>query len=391
MYKTVKYRLYPTQNQKETLSQSFGNVRWLYNYLLNLNIETYKNTGSGLSRNQMQLLLPSLKKNEETIWLAKTYSQCLQVVCLHLSEAYKNFFQKRAGYPRFKSKHKKQSLTFPQNVRLAQDSIKFPGIGNIYTLVTKRPAGSVKTVVVTMNQVGQYHASVLFDDGKHTPELSAKGNSKAIGIDLGLTHFAITSDGSKFNNPKWIKKHEKNLKIKQQKLSRKVKGSNNRNKARRPVAVVSLKIANCRADYQHKLSRRIINENQVIVVENLAVSNMVKNHKLAKAISQVGWGQFCTMLKYKAEQLGKVYLEVDRFFPSSKTCNVCLNQVSSLPLDIRFWDCNSCYTHHDRDINAAINIREEGLRILELGTSSTAYRPDVRLDGAFCILKQSVG
>ena len=386
MYKAVKYRLYPTQNQKELLSQSFGNVRWLYNYLLNLNIETYKNTGKGLSRNQMQLLLPSLKKNEETIWLAKTYSQCLQVVCLHLSEAYRNFFQKRAGFPQFKSKHKKQSLTFPQNVRLEDNSIKFPGIGSIYTKISLRPAGFVKTVVITMNQVGQYHASVLFDDGKPTPKPIANGKNKAIGIDLGLTHFAITSDGSKFNNPKWIKNHEKNLKIKQQKLSRKVKGSNNRNKARRQVAVVSLKIANCRADYQHKLSRRIINENQVIVVENLAVSNMVKNRKLSLAISQVGWGQFLTMLKYKAEQEGKVYLEIDRFFPSSKTCNVCLNQVSSLPLLQRNWDCNSCHTHHDRDINAAINIREEGLRILELGTSSTAYCPDVRLEGAFCTL-----
>ena len=391
MYKVVKYRLYPTQNQKEMLSQSFGNVRWLYNYLLNLNIETYKTTGKGLSRNQMQKLLPSLKKDEETIWLAKTYSQCLQVVCLHLSEAYRNFFQKRAGFPQFKSKHRKQSLTFPQNVRLAQDSIKFPGIGSIDTLVSKRPTGSVKTVVITMNQVGQYHASVLFDDGKPDPKIKAFIGDKAIGVDLGLTHFAITSDGSKFKNPKWIKKHERNLEIKQQKLSRKVKGSNNRNKARRQVAVVHLKIANCRADYQHKLSRRIVNENQVIVVENLAVSNMVKNRKLSLAISQVGWGQFCTMLKYKAEQFGKVYQEVDRFFPSSKLCNVCLNQVSSLPLDIRHWDCSSCHTHHDRDINAAINIREEGLRILELGTSSTAYRPDVRLDGAFCILKQFVG
>ena len=386
MYKAVKYRLYPTQNQKEMLNQSFGNVRWLYNYLLNLNIETYKATGFGLSRNQMQKLLPSLKKDEETIWLAKTYSQCLQVVCLHLSEAYRNFFSSRAGFPRFKSKHGKQSLTFPQNVRLVQDSIKFPGIGSIYTKISLRPPGSVKTVVITMNQVGQYHASVLFDDGKPAPEIKASIGDKAIGIDLGLTHFAITSDGSKFNNPKWIKKHEKNLKVKQQKLSRKVKGSNNRNKARRQVAVVSLKIANCRADYQHKLSRRIINENQVIVVENLAVSNMVKNRKLSLAISQVGWGQFCTMLKYKAEQEGKTYLEIDRFFPSSKLCNVCLNQVSSLPLLFRHWDCNSCRTHHDRDINAAINIREEGLRILELGTSSTAYCPDVRLDGAFCTL-----
>ncbi len=391
MYKVVKYRLYPTQNQKELLSQSFGNCRWLYNYLLNLNIETYKNTGKGLTRNQMQKLLPSLKKNEETQWLSNTYSQCLQVICLHLSEAYRNFFQKRAGFPKFKSKHNKQSITYPQNVKLTENSIIFPKLGSIYSKITKLPEGSIKTVVITKNCVEQYFASVLFDDGLSSPTPSASLGDKSIGVDLGLTHFAITSDGSKFENPKWFKRHEKNLKIKQQKLSRKVKGSNNRNKARRQVAVVHNKIANCRADYQHKLSRRIVNENQVIVLENLAIKNMVKNHKLSKAISQVGWGQFCTMLKYKAEAEGKIYLEIDRWFPSSKTCNICLNQVSSLPLDIRYWDCNNCGTHHDRDINAAINIRDEGLRLLALGTSALAYRPDVKLDGAFCIIKYSVG
>ncbi|MEY4517416.1 MAG: hypothetical protein RLZZ499_15 [Cyanobacteriota bacterium] len=187
---------------------------------------------------------------------------------------------------------------------------------------------------------------------------------------------------------------EQNLKIKQQQLSRKQKGSNNQNKSRLKVAKVHNKIANCRSDFQHKLSRRIVNENQVIVVENLAVKNMVRNHQLAKAISQVGWGQFCTMLNYKAEHDGKVYQEVDRFFASSKTCHVCLNRVDSLSLSIRFWDCKSCKTHHDRDINAAMNIRDEGLRILtsELGevyslkarasltsgTGDKAYRQTVR-------------
>ena len=196
---------------------------------------------------------------------------------------------------------------------------------------------------------------------------------------MGLNHFAITSNGSKFDNPKWLSKHEQNLKLKQQKLSRRQKGANNRNQARLAVAKIHNKIARCREDFLHKLSRRIVNENQIICVENLNVKGMVKNHNLAKAISQVGWGMFCTMLKYKADNAGKVYQEVDRFFPSSKTCNVCLNQVKSLPLDIRYWDCNNCGTKHiDRDINAAKNIRDEGLRILASGTGVTAYRPDVR-------------
>jgi putative transposase len=175
-----------------------------------------------------------------------------------------------------------------------------------------------------------------------------------------------------------LKKHEKNLKLKQQQLSRKQTGSNNRNKSRLKVAKVHNKISRCREDFHHKLSRRIVNENQVIVLENLAIKNMVKNHNLAKAISQVGWGQFCTMLKYKAEQEGKIYLEVDRFFPSSKTCHVCLRQVRSLPLDVRQWTCSRCNTTHDRDLNAAISLRDEGLRLLASGTGATAYRPDVR-------------
>ena len=237
-------------------------------------------------------------------------------------------------------------------------------VGDVKAVFHREINGKIKTVTVSKNKLNQYYAAILFDDGVEKPTTNTEG--KAIGIDLGLTHFAITSLGSKFDNPRWLNKHEQNLKIKQQQLSRKQNGSNNKNKSRLKVARVHNKIANCRADYQHKLSRRIVNENQVIVVENLAVKNMVRNHKLAKAISQVGWGQFCAMLKYKAEQFGKVYQEVDRFFPISRTCNVCLNQVDSLPLEIRFWDCESCKTHHDRDINAACNIRDEGLRILNL-------------------------
>ena len=193
-----------------------------------------------------------------------------------------------------------------------------------------------------------------------------------------MSHFCITSDSQKFDNLRWLNSHEQNLKLKQQQLSRKQKGSNNRNKSRLKVAKVHNKITRCREDFHHKLSRRIVNENQVLVLENLAIKNMVKNHNLAKAISQVGWGQFCTMLKYKAEQEGKIYLEVDRFFPSSKTCHVCLNQVGSLPLEVRQWTCSSCKTTHDRDINAAISLRDEGLRLLTCGTRDKAYCPEVR-------------
>jgi putative transposase len=376
MFQAYKYRIYPTTEQEIALAKSFGCCRWYWNYTLNLCQETYKQTGKGLSRKAIQGLLPELKK--EYPWLTDTYSQCLQVVALNLSTSYKNFFEKRARLPRFKSKHGRQSISYPQNVKFEGDYLKLPGkVGLVYCLRHREFQGVIKTVTVSKNPDGKYYASILVDDGKETPNLSTNG--KAIGIDLGLTHLAITSDGDKYSNPKHFAKHQRNLKRKQQKLSRKQKGSNSRQKARLKVAKVQAKISRCREDFLHKLSRKIVNENvetchgtSVLAVENLAVKNMVRNHKLARAISDCGWGMFCTMLKYKAEKEGKTYQEVDRFFPSSKTCNVCLNQVGSLPLDIRSWICEHCQTTHDRDINAAINIKTEALRILSLGTSDTA-------------------
>ncbi len=376
MLKVVKVRLYPNKQQQQACHQAFGNCRWLWNYFLNLMNQTYIDTGKGLSGYEVKKQIPQLKKEHE--WLKLTYSQCLQQVCLNLGVAFNNFFERRAKYPRFKSKHGKQSIQYPQNVKRIENCLRLPMIGDVKAVFHREIEGKIKTVTVSRNKSGQYYAAILFDDGKNKPKVKAEG--KAIGIDLGLTHFAITSDGSKFDNPRWIDKHERNLKIKQQQLSRKQKGSSNKNKSRLKVAKVHNKIANCRADFHHKLSRRIVNENQVICVENLNVKGMVKNHNLAKAISQVGWGQFSTMLKYKAEQEGKIYQEVDRFFPSSKTCNVCLNQVDSLPLEIRKWNCDNCGTKNiDRDVNAAKNIRDEGLRIIKTsGTGDKAYRQTVR-------------
>jgi putative transposase len=369
--------LYPTEQQKEQLSRAFGCTRWLWNRFLALTHETYKETGKGLSRYDLQSQLPSLKKEYQ--WLGDTYSQCLQVVCLNLSRAFINFFEKRSEYPRFKSKDGKQSLAYPQNVKLGDDYIELPNkFGKIYAKIHRPIEGKIKTVTITKNKANQYYASILFEDGKEEPKPSTEG--KAIGLDMGLTDFCITSGGSKYANPKWIDKHERNLKIKQQALSRKQKGSKNREQARLKVAKVHNRISRTREDFHHKLSRKIVNENQVIVVENLNIKGMVKNHCLAKSISQVGWGSFMTMLKYKAEQEGKVYLEIDRFFPSSKTCSNCLNVVDSLPLDIRKWTCASCGTKHDRDINADLIIRDEGLRIISSGTEDKAYCPNVRRD-----------
>jgi putative transposase len=376
MLKVVKVRLYPTNQQKESLAKAFGSCRWLWNRFLALTNETYKETGKGLSRYDLQKQLPSLKKEYE--WLGETYSQCLQVVCLNLSRSFINFFEKRVSFPRFKSKHGKQSLSYPQNVKINEDMITFPKLGEIYAKIHRSIDGEIKTVTISKNKAEQYYVSILFEDGKEQPKPNTEG--KAIGLDMGIKDFCVTSVGSKFDNPRWLEKHERNLRNKQRYLSRKQKGSNNLNKARIKVAKVHNKISRCREDFQHKLSRRIVDENQIVICENLIIKEMVKNHCLAKSIEQVSWGQFQTMLKYKCEQDGKIYLEIDRFFPSSKTCNNCLNVVDSLPLDLRQWKCSRCKTKHDRDINASKNIRDEGLRILASGTGVSAYCPDVRRD-----------
>lgn len=339
--------------------------------------KTYKETGKGVSAFDMKKQIPVWKVEFE--WLKECYSQCLQQSVLNLSQAFINFFDGRAGYPSFKSRYDRQSIQFPQKVTVLNESqIKFPGkLGTVRAKVHRDIAGKIKTVTVSRMNDGRYFASLLVDDGIEQPAPSSEG--KAIGIDLGLTDFAVTSDGSKYQNPRHLKKHEKNLKRKQRKLSRKKdKTTNKRRKAKLLLARVHSKISRTRQDFHHKLSRKIVNENQVVVVENLAVKNMVKNHNLAKAISDVGWGTFCTMLKYKAEQDGKIYLEVDRFFPSSHLCSNTLQRVPKMDLSVRMFDCPHCGQRHDRDINAAINIRNEGLRILALGSSATALGGNVR-------------
>jgi putative transposase len=387
VYKAYKFRIYPTAQQQQYFAGAFGCCRWFWNYSLNLCRVTYKETGKGLSRAAIQGMLPALKV--EYPWLKEgAYSQSLQVVALNLSTAYKNFFEKRGGFPSFKSKHDRQSMSYPQNVKVLDSAIKFPIIGEVKAKIHRKHEGTIKTVTVSQNRDGSYFASVLVDDGVAAPTGSTEG--KAIGLDVGLTDFLVTSNGSKYKHPKATAKHAKNLKRKQQNLSRKAKGSNRRNKARKLLAKVHSKIKRVREDFLHKLSRKIVSENQVIVVENLNIKGMVRNHCLANAISDAGWGMFATMLKYKAEADGKVYLEIDRFFPSSKTCNHCLHKVSDMNLKIREWKCPKCEAVNDRDINAAKNIRDEGLRFLALGTSASANGRNVSQPGRISVLSDAV-
>jgi putative transposase len=377
MLKAVKVRIYPTDAQQAHLAQAFGCCRWVWNQSLAILSQTYKETGRGVSAMDMKKLLPVWKRESE--WLTECYSQCLQQSVLNLGAAFGNFFDGRTGYPTFKNRHGRQSIQYPSNVKILSDSeIKFPGsLKTVKAKIHRDCVGKLKTVTVSRMPDGRYYASLLLDDGIDKPESSSEG--KAIGIDLGLMDFAVTSNGSKFNNPKHLKQHERNLKRKQRKLSRKKdKTTNKRRKAKKALAKVHSKISRVREDFLHKLSRKIVNENQVIVVEDLAVKNMVRNHSLAKSISDAGWGMFQTMLKYKAEQDGKTYLEIGRFFPSSHLCNVTLLAIPKMDLSVRLFLCPHCNQHHDRDVNAAINIRNEGLRILALGTSAPALGGNVR-------------
>ena len=372
LHKAVQVRLYPSKEQEIQLAQTFGCARWWWNYALNQSIETYRETGKGLSRVALNAFLPALKKAEETVWLADCYSQVLQATTLNLTTAYKNFFEKRAGFPKFKSKHGKQSIQYPQHVKIVDGNVKLPGnIGIVKAKIHRTIEGKIKTVTVCKTTSGKYLASILTEVEGENPTITF---GKIYGIDLGLKHFAVVTDGekvSKYDNPKHLAKHEKNLKRKQKKLARKQKGSSSRNKYRKIVAKVYERISNSRQDFLHKLSYKLVSDSQAVIVENLHVKGMVCNHNLAKAISDCGWGTFTNFLAYKLERKGGKFVEIDRWFPSSKLCSNCFHQVSEMPLDVREWTCPHCGTHHDRDGNAALNIRAEGIRMLALSISTS--------------------
>jgi putative transposase len=382
LHKVVQVRLYPSVEQQIQLAQAFGCARWWWNYALNKSIETYQETGKGLSRAALNAFLPELKKAEDTVWLSDCYSQVLQATTLNLTTAYKNFFAKRAGFPKFKSRHGKQSIQYPQNVKIVDGNVKLPGnIGIVKAKIHRAIDGTVKTVTVSKTPSGKYLASILTVSvaGGQRPTVEGENpiisEGKIYGIDLGLKHFAVVTDGnhiSKYDNPKHLAKHEKNLKRKQKKLARKAKGSISRNRYRKVVAKVYERVSNSRQDFLHKLSYKLVSDSQAVIVENLHVKGMVRNHNLAKSISDVGWGTFTNFLAYKLERRGGKLVEIDRWFPSSKLCSNCFYQIGEMPLDVREWTCPHCKTHHDRDGNAAQNIRAEGIRMIKAEGSAVS-------------------
>ena len=376
MRKAAKVRLYPTNQQKQLLAQQFGCSRFWWNKALGLQYEHRSTQDRWLKRTELNAMLPELKK--ELPWLSDCYSQVLQATTKHLEQAMKNWFEGRAKKPRFKAKKNKQSISFPQNVLVVDNYLKVPKVGLVEAQFTQPIEGEIKTVTISVTPSGKYYASIGLDLGDVKVEKSTDGN--ITGIDLGLKDYVTCHNGTdtySVKHPKWLKRHERNLRYQQKRLSRRKKGSSRRNKARGLVARVHERLSNARQDFLHKLSRNLTDDNQVIVVENLNIRGMLKNRKFSKAIAQSGWGMFLNFLSYKLERKGGVLVEIERFFPSSKMCSNCGHIHKELELKDREWICSQCSTHHLRDDNASRNIRTEGMKILGLGHSLRG--DDVRL------------
>lgn len=362
MIKAYKYRMYPTDEQKELLSKQFGHCRWVYNWGLEQKTKAYKTTGKSPSKFDLSNLLPVMKKNSETEWLKEAGSQSLQAALEHLDIAFNNFFSKRSKYPKFKSRNSKQSYTVPSGIRVDFDHgrLKLPKFkDSIKVKLSSNIEGDIRKGTVSKNASGEYYISIIVESGTDLPNKTPiHSKEDVLGIDVGIKEFAITSEGEIVENQKFLRTKQKRLKLLQRKLSHKNKGSNNRTKAKLKVAKLHQKIVNHRTDFLHKLSTQLVRENQAIAREDLNVSGMLKNHKLARAISEVAWTQFDSMLQYKTEWQGKWFLKIGRFEPSSKTCNVCGHYNKELTLSDRECTCPECGSVYDRDVNAALNIRD---------------------------------
>jgi len=385
MLHAYKYRLYPNTVQKESIEKHIGCCRFVYNLFLEKKIKHYAEHSKTLSCFALNKMLPALKI--EYPFLSEVHSQALQMASRNLDNAFTKFFKEKKGFPKFKSKKNSiQSFQFPQGVKIdwIKGSVQLPKIGKVRCKLHRYFAGEIKTCTVSRTITGKYFISVLVDDGKPTPELGPFTFDTTVGIDVGLTHFAILSDGTKIENPRILKKTSAKLKKLQQSVSRKVKGSNNRKKAIRKLAKCHEDIANQRSDFLHKLSFKLVSENQAIAIEDLNVSGMLKNHKLAKHIADASWSEFRTMLTYKCEKFGKTLLTIGRFDPSSKICSRCGYHNKGLTLKEREWICPDCGSVHDRDINAAINIKRFALLKQNTGQDLPGEPVEIESDIVAC-------
>lgn len=366
-HKAYKFALNPTDTQMVLLNKHCGCSRFIYNTLLKEKQDHYLNNGKTLNYNQTCSFIAKFKKEEETAWLKEVNSQSLQQAAKDLETAYGNFFKGLAEFPKFKKKDRKNSFRCPQSVKVKDGKLFIPKFKEgILIRQHRKINGTIKSCTVTKRPSGKYYVSILVEEKIN--HLKKTGNK--VGIDLGVKDFAITSDGKKYKNPINTKKYEKNLRKTQKDLSRKVKGSNRYNRQRIKVAKVHEKITNSRNDHHHKISTELVRNYDFISLEDLAVKNMVKNHKLAKHISDCSWSSFVNMLKYKCDWYGKKLVQINRFYPSSKTCSTCDYINDKLSLNIREWKCPKCNSIHDRDHNAAINIYRQGLSITGMETEA---------------------
>lgn len=364
MLKAYKYRIYPNEEQKVQIEKTFGCCRFVYNQILSYRKEKYKKEKISLSKLDCNNYCTRILKKEYE-WLKEVDKFALTNAIYNMDSAYQKFFKEHAGYPKFKSKHNSHK-SYTTNITgknievdFANNTVKLPKLKKVKSKLHREFQGQIKSATVSRVPSGKYYVSILVETGHQ--ELERVNHN--IGLDLGIKNLCITSDGKKYENPKIIKKYEKRLARLQRQLAHKNKGSNNYYKKKIQVALYHEKITNTRKDYLHKVSHEIVSENQVIVSENLQVKNMVKNHHLAKVITDASWYELTKQLEYKAEWNKRQYIKIDTFYASSQICSVCgCKNPDVKKLSVRTWICPECGEKHDRDINAAKNILAEGLR-----------------------------
>lgn len=378
---TYNYRLYPTKKQSVLLDKHFGCTRFVFNYYLNKEQQHYLNNKEDIEAKRVKGFLnyydnakdlTNLKQT--TLWLKEVNSQTLQATLKNLESAYRGFFQKRSKFPRFKSKKSRQSFCIPQHLSIKNNRLYIPKFKEGIKINLHRDlVGDFVTASIVKTKTNKYFVNITVElDIKELPKLNTD-----LGIDLGIKNFAITSNGEVFDNKHFLKKVESKLKFLQRQASKKVKGSNNRKKANLKVTELFEYITNCKKDYLHKISTQLIRENQTIYIEDLNIKGMLSNHHLAKSIQELSWYEFIRMLEYKAKWYGRSVIKVDRFYPSSKTCNNCGYIKQDLTLKDRNWICPKCHIEVDRDYNAALNILKQGRNCLAKPTELSSNNIEV--------------